>query len=342
MLLTQKFHSLSEIDPEFVPALEALMHEHCVNFATWQEIEKASPKDETFCYWLFFGPTQNSPVGIAQAIFKKVDTDRVLPWWKKLSRLVDSSSDHWKSARFQLCDGNEGGALFDPRFARTGRDKLQEVIKELEERVDVMALSLVSAGTPVTHRPSWKEITADHQRQWTALLPLERKSRDYQDYLGALAPAQAQTTKASWKKLHKDSQVSLGDYPTRAARAELLRACPDTDTGLLERFGGGLLTFEKDQKLLGVVHYQEGQQGVLFIEPAPFEPQGAELVADDLYVQYGILKGHELPSVRKIVVCRQGRPLKLEHPGEISFFQELGFATKPVFEGHWSRSEYVE
>jgi hypothetical protein len=78
MLITQRFHSLKEIDSEFIPALELLMQEYSQNFQAWVEKEEKSPIDITFNYWLFFGPTQNSPVGIAQVMLGKVNLDNHL------------------------------------------------------------------------------------------------------------------------------------------------------------------------------------------------------------------------------------------------------------------------
>jgi hypothetical protein len=342
MLLTQKFHSLNEIDPEFIPAIEQLMHEHCVDFAAWKTLEKETPADETFNYWLFFGPTQNSPVGIAQVAFKKLNTDQYLPWWKKISGVFDKNLSKWKLARWQLCDGADGSALFDQRFARTGKEKLNELFKELEARDDVMAMSITTPHAISPYRPQWLEIPHENKAQWLALVPLERKSRDYQYYLSALPAEDGKTIRDSWKKLHKDSQVIIGDFPTIESRSELYQFCSETDKAALEKFNGGLLTFQKGNQLLGVIHYQEGQQGTFFIEPMPFEAQGEEIVGDNLYVQYGILKAHEISQVRKIIVCRQGRPLRLENNGEAQFFRQQGFITKDVYDIGWSRSDYIK
>jgi hypothetical protein len=342
MLLTQKFHSLNEIDPEFIPAIEILMHEHCVDFKAWKELEKESPVDETFSYWLFFGPTQNSPVGIAQVAFKKIDSAQYLPWWKKITGIFDRKLSQWKLARWQLCDGADGSALFDQRFARTGKEKLNELFKELEVRDDVMAMSITSPQGTNSYRPGWQQIHHENKSQWLALVPLERKSRDYQDYLSALSSEESKTIRDSWKKLHKDSLVIIGDYPTLESRHELYQDCSGSDQSTLDKFTGGLLTFQKGAQLLGVVHYQLGQQGTFFIEPMPFEPQGEEIVVDHLYVQYGILKAHEISAVRKIIVCRSGRPLRLENGNEAKFFLQQGFITKDIHDVGWSRSEYIK
>lgn len=342
MLLTQKFHSLQEIDVEFVPALETLMSDHWVDFAAWKEAETKCPADETFCYWLFFGPTQNSPVGIAQVSYKKIDTAACLPWWKKITGVFDKSLNHWKLARWQLANGSDGPGLFDARFARSGREKLLELIKEIEQREDIMAMTVLSLEGSPSYRPQWNEIFHQAQTQWGVLRPWVREHRAYQDYLAALPAEEAKKIQQSWKKLHRDSAVVLGDFPTLEGRREFLEQCPGLDEGLIAGFPGGLLTFQKDGKLLGFVHYRVGQNGALFVEPVPLEAQGEELVSDQLYVQYALLKSHEMENVRKVIVVRQGGLFRLQDDLEAQFFREQGFAIGTINEHDWSRSPFIQ
>jgi hypothetical protein len=341
MLLTQKFHSLREIDVEFIPAIEALMSQHWVDFSAWKEAEAKSPADETFCYWLFFGPTQNSPVGIAQVSFKKIDTEACLPWWKKITGFFDKSLSHWKLARWQLATGTEGPAVFDPRFARSGREKLHDLIKEIEQREDIMAMTVLSIeGTPV-HKPQWQEIHHQAQTQWSVLRPWVREHRAYQDYLSALPIDEAKKIQQSWKQLHRESGVTLGDFPTLESRRELMEQCPALDEGLIAGFAGGLLTFQKDGKLLGFVHYRPGHKDALFVEPMPLEPQGHELVSDHLYVQYALLKSHE-SEVKNVIVVRQGSLFRLQDDTEAQFFRAQGFTIGLISEHDWSRSPFIQ
>ncbi len=341
MLLTQKFHSLQEIDPEFIPALEMLMHEHWINFAAWKEAEAQGPSDTTFIYWLFFGPTQNSPIGMAQVSLKKINTDTILPWWRKITKMVDKKLDQWKIAHWQLGMGLDGAAVFDQRFARSGQEKLLPLIKELEARDDIMAMSL-SSPLPISHRPAWNDIHHEAVHSWQVLRPWERQHKSYQDYLLSLPAEVAKKIQQSWKRLHKDVLVTLGDFPTIEARQELLTQAPQFDAAMYASLVGGLLTFQKNGQVLGLLHYQESQQGVLFVEPMPLEPQGAELVSDGCYVQYALLKAHELPSVRKVVILRQQMPLRLNTPEESDFFKEHGFPSRQINEHDWSRSAFIK
>jgi hypothetical protein len=343
MLIVQKFHSLKEIDGEFIPAIELLMTDHWVDFNAWLAAEAASPADVTFNYWLFFGPTQNSPVGIAQVSLKKLEVETLLPWWKKLTRLWDKSLDHWKRATWQLALGIDGPAVFDPRFARTGFEKLQELFKEVEAREDVMAVTVLrTSDKSAPAAPSkWSEIHQTKETSWQMLKAWTRSHRHYQDYLADLAPEMGRQIQVAWKTLHKEHQITLGDYPTLESRQDLLIHCPDLDETHIAGFPGGLLTFQKDGVLLGFVHYRAGLGGTLFAEPVPLEISGQELVSDMMYVQYALLKAHENEQARRVIIIRQGAPFRLSDQSEEGFFKDQGFGINLVHEHSWSRSEYV-
>ncbi|MBY0518197.1 MAG: hypothetical protein K2P81_14910 [Bacteriovoracaceae bacterium] len=342
MLLVQKFHSLQEIDPEFIGAIEILMQEHWANFAAWREAESKCPPDETFIYWLFFGPTQNSPIGIAQVSLKKIDAEQFIPWWKKVTGIFDKNLDHWKMARWQLARGIDGAAVFDSRFSRTGKEKLIEVIKEVATRKDVMAMTLLSANGPLAYKPEWPEVFHEAQHSWSVLKPWIRMHKAYQDYLAEMPEQDAKRIQQNWKKLHKEIQVELGDYPTIESREDMYAQFPSFDRTILHEYKGGILTFQKDEHVLGMVRYHEGQKGILFVEPVPLEPQGSEKVVDELYVQYALLKAHELPHIKKMIMVRQGGLFKLNNDAEADFFKSQGFQTNQISEQDWSRSAYLK
>ncbi len=341
MLLTQKFHSLAEIDPEFVSSLELLLHEEWPDFQAWLENEKLSPAEDTYTYWLFFGPTQNAPVGVAQLCLKKLDGSLHQPWWKRAAGVFGVKPDDVRLAVWSLASGGDGPALFDPRFAKSGREKLIGLVKETGAREDVMAISVaLPSGWTAPPRPDWENMPPERRESWQSLRPLERRHKTYQDYLAGLAPDAANEIQRRWKRLHKDSGVSLGDYATPASRAELLKECPQAPADVIDALPGGLLTFQKNGELLGLVHYLEGQANTWFFEPLPLEAQGDETVEDQTYVQYAILKWHEMQGARKLVITRQARPLRLSGPDEALFFTSQGFPVREVEEIHWARDAH--
>lgn len=336
MLLTQKFHSLNEIDPEFIPSLEQLLHEEWPDFNAWKNAEQQSPVDDTFIYWLFFGPTHNAPVGVTQVCLRKINPKKTNSWWRKAFGL---KSQDQRLASWSLGSGTEGPAVFDTRFARTGREKFWQLQKEVEGRPEVMAESIVLPQGWGTPRPDWTEIPTENRDSWQGLRPFEKKHKLYQDYLGTLPQDSRQEIQNAWKKIHKN--VKLGDFPTLNSREDLIKECPYADMKAFENLTGGLLTFQKDDQLLGAVHYQKGQQGTWFFEPIPLEIQGQEIVGDQLYVQYALLKWHETTDARKLVIVRKGQPLRLSSGLEEQFFTTQGFVTRTVEELSWARAADV-
>lgn len=338
MLLTQKFHSLNEIDPEFIGALEHLTHEDWPDFNAWKLAEQNSPIDDTFTYWLFFGPTQNTPVGVTQVRLRKLNPEKTNPWWLKLGKFFGAKPVDHRMAVWELGSGGEGPAVFDARFSKSGREKFWQLYLEVEQRPEVLVESIILPQGWGAPKPVWPELVQDVREVWQALRPLDKKHKLYQDYLGFLdARSEIQT---EWRKLHEKG-IKLGDFPTLGSREELKSECPSADLSQFERFPGGLLTFQFEGKFLGAVHYQKGQAGTWFFEPIPLETQGEELVSDRLYVQYALLKWHEILEARKLVICRHARPLQLKVAAEVQFFVAQGFTTRPMEELTWSRAADV-
>jgi hypothetical protein len=340
MLLTQKFHSLKEIDQEFIPALEALMHEHQKSFAQWLSWEEQTPEDITFCYWLFFGPTQNSPVGIAQVQFTKVDTQNHLPWWKQFQGFFDKKLSHWKKATWRLGSGLDGAALFDVRYQRSGKEKLNSILEEVFNRPDVIKVELELPSSIEIVRPKWQEIYHESHDSYLVLKAFNRDHKNYQDYLESLPSSISTQIKASWKELHKTNKITLGDYATIADRRELFDSCPDFDPTELVPLDGGILSFQKNQNVLGVVHYYLGNNETLFIEPITFEVAGEEIVPEELYIQYGLIKTHEMSAVKKVMILQNGAPLRLIDREQAEFFQDQGFLFQKIQTASWCKTPY--
>jgi hypothetical protein len=315
------------------------MHEHGLNFDEWIKREEKAPAEVTFNYWLFFGPTQNSPIGLAQLQLTDINAKDYLPWWKQGIGLFSSKPLKWKTALWRLGAGIDGAALFDTRYQRSGRDKFLEVFREVNSRPEVVKVELELSDSFAVERPQWPEIFQEQHATKFVLKSFQRQKKNYQDYLENLPPEEAKHFLSSWKNLHKKLEVSLGDYPTIASRADLLKACPKFDPTLLVDLSGGILTFERGQDVLGFVHYQVGTHGVLFMEPFPLEPQGQEMVTDDMYLQYGLLKAHELDTIKKVMVWQKGGPMVIDQ-GQAKFFQQLGFQIQKILQASWCRTPY--
>jgi hypothetical protein len=334
MLIVQKFHSIHEIDPEFIPNIELLLQEEIPHFDSLVAQHDQAPADEVFTYFLFFGPTQNTPIGMAQLSLKQIPSKKFLPWWKKL---MFWKKDHlqWKQATWKVAYTGLGTGVFDQRFSRSGKEKIFQLINEYHSRPDVMANNFLSIKDVAEQQIPWKDASTWNKESYV-LEPLSKSSKTYQDYLASLDPEIAKQIKTSWKDLHKNSEIKLGDYPSIAdAPANL-----PIEASVLERwkkYGAAVLTFERDDSILGCLLFMSGKNGNVFFEPFLFEPDGDPVVDEELYTQYALLKFFEMPQAKKFHLMKFGQKLVFEDKSDMLFLQNQGFGTKTLSEQFYSR-----
>lgn len=330
--MVQKFHSIHEIDTEFIPNIEVLLQEDVASFATLVQRHDGAPEGCVFTYFLFFGPTQNTPIGFAQLALKPVPN--LLPWHKKL-KFWNKDHLHWKQVTWEIGDGSSGLCVFDPKYARSGKDKIQELIKEYEKRPDIMAEELYCLKGLQEFSIGWTE-----ENKWSkeayVLEPLPKAFKTYEDYLKSLDKEVRDHVKQSWKNLNQKGQIELGDYPSPLETPKTL-PIPSAQIDIWAKWGAQVLTFEKDLKVLGCLLVLKGKNGNVFFEPFPFEPEGEELVNDELYTQYALLKFFEMQDARKCHLMKFGSKLVFEDRNDLKFFQSQGFQLKTVVRQFQSR-----
>ncbi len=334
MLIVQKFHSIHEIDPEFISNIETLLQEDVASFDTLVQRHDLAPDTDRFTYFLFFGPTQNAPVGFAQMCLRTIPSKDFLPWHKKL-KFWDKEYTHWKQITWQVGDGSAGMCVFDPRFARTGREKVIKLIQEYEQRSDVLAHNFFFLKGLQDFPAPWKE-TPCFTKESFVLEPLIKSAKSYQDYLKTLNPEVQGFIKKSWKELHAKGEIDLGDYPNPKETPKTL-PIPEEQLNIWEKWGAQVLTFEKDLKVLGCLLVLKGKNGNVFFEPFPFEAENEALVNDELYTQYALLKFFEMPDARKCHMMKFGAKLVFDNKDDLQFFKEQSFQYKTVTQHFYSR-----
>lgn len=327
MILVQRFHSIHDIDPEFITNLESLLMEDFPSFDTMLERHDGAPESDVFIYFLFFGPTQNTPIGFSQVCLRKIPHEGLVPWWRKLM-FWNKDYLHWKQAIWKVADGNTGYFVFDPKFSRTIKEKVQELVAEVQKRDDVKAQHIYYLKGLQDFQLSWQPI-AEKTEESYVLEPLVKAYKSYEDYLGSLPKEVSTQIKNGWMTLHKKNEVKLGDYPTVTDLPKGL----ELDPSLVEKWkklGAQVLTFERDQHVLGCLIVLKGKGGNVFIEPLPFEPEDKMTVSDELYTQYAILKFYELANARKCHMLKSGTKLVFKEREDLRFFLDQGFQQKMV------------
>lgn len=334
MLMVQKFHSIHEIDPEFIPNIEVLLQEDLASFETLVQRHDGAPDGHVFTYFLFFGPTQNTPIGFAQLCLKPVPSSDLLPFHKKI-KFWNKDHLHWKQATWEIGDGSSGLCVFDPKFSRSGRDKIQELIREYESRADIIAQELYCLKGLQDFPMAWKP-----EHTWSkeayVLEPMNKAFKTYQDYVESLAPDLTQYVKRVWKDLNRKGEIKLGDYPTPSETPTTL-PIDSKQLDVWSKWGAQVLTFEKDLKVLGCLLVLKGKNGNVFFEPFPFETEEDAVVSDELYTQYALLKFFEMPDARKCHLMKFGAKLVFEDKEDLKFFQSQGFQLKTVVRQFQSR-----
>lgn len=337
MIIVQKFHSLHEIDPEFIPNLEMLLKEEVPNFHFIERAQDGSPVTDLFTYFLFFGPTQNTPIGFGQVCLRSVPWENYLSFWERLWKKIcfwNKDHLHWREAIWNVFGGNSGVSLFDPKFARSGMEKMQEIIQEYEVRTDIVAHDIHTLkgfqhyrlnASPVVTRPRY------------VLESLPKSAKSYEDYLSGLKSVTKKEIKGEWKRLRDAGNLSMGDYPLPAE--DLVVPFTKEELLLWESWNASILTFERDKKILGCVLMVPGKDGNYFFEPFPFESSEDAVVNDQMYIQYALLKFHDVKEARRCHIFRSGAKLTFTDKNELDFFTHQGFQTKEISEVFYSRLE---
>ncbi len=337
MIIVQKFHSLHEIDPEFIPNLEMLLKEEVPNFHFIERAQDGSPETDLYTYFLFFGPTQNTPIGFGQVCLRSVPSDNYLSFWQKLWKKIcfwNKDHLHWREAIWNVFGGNSGVSLFDPKFTRSGMEKMQEIIHEYEPRTDIVAHDIHILKGFQTYKLKDSQPVILRQRHVLESLPKSAKS--YEDYLNALGSETKKEIKNEWKKLRADN-LDVGDYPLPAE--DLVIPFTKEELALWESWNATILTFEKNKKILGCVLMVPGKDGNYFFEPFPFERSEDATVSDQMYIQYALLKFHDVKEARRCHIFKSGGKLTFTDKNELDFFTQQGFQAKEISEVFYSRLE---
>lgn len=335
MLIVQKFHSIHEIDPEFIPSLETLLEEDMVNFNHLVRLHDQSPSSYFFTYFLFFGPTQNSPIGLAQVCLKLIPSKNYLPWFSAL-KFWNKDHKHWKQATWEIAEGQSGLCVFDQKYSRSGKEKVQQILDEYVNRDDIQAFELYCLKGQQEF--NFKNFTNNSLKELFTLAPFSKKVQTYQDYLENLSQDVRNSIKESWSELHKKFKVQLGDSDLDQNFSSKLPVDEKIFQGWIQD-KAQILTFEKDQKILGCIIVLKGKNGNIFFEPVPFEPQSESIVSDVIYIQYALIKFFDISGAKKFHLLKSGMKIILEEKKDLDFFHTQGFESRTILKKFTSKLE---
>jgi hypothetical protein len=201
MIITQKYHSIKEIDLEFIPGLEQLLSDCIPSFAWLKDFEQNAPSNIHFIYYLFFGDGHNSPVGFAQMLIENPD-DQNKPsfftnFFKKKTLPIAQKKAKW------LVPGTYQEALVvEPRYKRLALNKAAMLFEEVAQREDILSQHFCLADV-YNDLPSKLSSNMLFTQERIICDTLTKNQKDYQDYLRSLDAEIAKSIMAKWKDLHK-------------------------------------------------------------------------------------------------------------------------------------------
>jgi hypothetical protein len=204
MIITQKFHSVHEIDEEFIPTLEELLGGQVPSFDWIKSYEDQSPESTHFTYYLFFGNKHNSPIGYAQMALRPQEAPKT-PWWKKIFGTKQTAAENYKSVEWNLFNRCEG-IVFEPRYIKPGMLKAQELFQEYQTRSDIGAQIININEHHSVARPT------ENFEVCPSFLTFIKSCENYQEYINQLGQHNKEFVEALWREGNK--VYSIGEYPS--------------------------------------------------------------------------------------------------------------------------------
>lgn len=172
-MLVQKYHSVHEIDEEFLPGIEDLLEGELSSFEEFAYWSKKAPENVHYNIFLFFNPVKNTPVGLAMLQMIKIEDAK-----KSIFRLKPKSEQkiylNWK------IPGLTGrGILYHPLFEEEVMAEFLKVKEKFESRENVIHEEIVTDSEVLV-----KSLKGSHQiyPSHSSHVPLVKVHAKVEDY----------------------------------------------------------------------------------------------------------------------------------------------------------------
>ncbi len=304
MIITQKYNSAEDIDPEFIPSLEALL-ENCIpSFDLIKSYEKAASENIHFAYYLFFGNTTNAPIGFAQIQIEKNKVEKKSFFGKFLKEnKLDPKND--KHLKWSIPGSLKEGIVFDPRFIKHACNKANKIFNDYLERKDIHTQELV-------YSQAYEELGFEQgkqkgqNKQLTTLDVFIKNKNSYEDFMSDLPFDIQKLIKTSWRMIQADLKLKMGEYSSfkdifsykkqGAAQYKNLKTKPIFLKYLNMESNIEFLTLESDQEVETIVAFTKGSGNHAFYEVLYISDHVPEFIAH----QMAMLKFFERENLDKL------------------------------------------
>jgi hypothetical protein len=324
MMITQKYHSALDIDPEFIPSLEKLLSDCVPSFEWIKNYETASPKETNFTYYLFFGSKHNRPVGFAQIAIEQSKAHKSKESFIK--KFFNKTAEKIKKANWQMPGSLKEGVIFDPMYSKLAIEKTEKIFNEFSKREDIQLQSLrfSKAYADISNTVGFK---SNLKNEKTIPDTLVKNQASYEDYLNSLSTEVKSEIQSNWKSVHKN-KLKLGEYTNfkevfayrenGAATYKSLKT--DSKISKYIKEDSQYLTIENEESILAILFFIKGHGHHSFFD---FIKLNDEL--DDILLnQYAIMKFYEKEDSNRLHLLLSKDNLEL--------FKKQGFTTRDQIE----------
>lgn len=326
MIITQKFNSVDEIDPEFIPSLEELLCEQIPHFDLIKKYERSRNDETRFNYFLFFGNQTNSPIGFAQIEVEKNRDHKQTFMERFLSRGNILKPDLFENhVRWLIPGSAKEGVVFNPKYIRHAAVKASKIFQDFLKRPDVhtqeLYFSTAYDDLANSLTDSYTEKSSDDV--YDALI---KNKSSYAEFIDSLGLDTSKQIKRAWRYAQKELQFKVGEYldfremfeykKKGALQYKGLKSHPRLDIHVSDSGRTKFITFEDAHEIKSIVIYISGISGHSFYDIFALDDSIPEI----LQHQQAIMQFFEDDQASKLHY--------LESSSSSEILKDLGFTFK--------------
>ncbi len=217
MLFVQTYYSISEIDKEFIPALDELLKREELTTAQLESFEFKEEKETVFLYHLFFCSEHNNPIGIFLLQLVPVAPAFYLPFFKSI--LPKNKKAYALIA--ELPSLNHASFLFYPQYQSEGERYIGDIIKAIRSKRQIVAetWNFLTPNSEIEFKINASSLHLNHEK--ITNFKLEHRFSSYESYIENLAPEVQHFLKNVWKNIYRNPDLELTENELENSQLQL-------------------------------------------------------------------------------------------------------------------------
>ena len=325
MLITQKYHSASEIDPEFIPSLESLLCNCVPSFDLIKNFEENSPKNTHFHYYLFFSDKHNSPIGFTQVAIEQKNSN------KKKFNFFKKPEPKSKLATWKVPGCYQEALVVEPRYKTQALYNASKLFQEFNEREDILCQTFRFGQI---HEDVTKSFITEFNRPKETIIAdtLVKNQSNYQDYLQSLDQTTYKLIRNNWKSLHQNEIHMNGNqdfkelFAYKKDGAKLYKQLKsDFKVKQYTKLNTQYFSLEHNDQLLAIIFLIKGYGHHYFYDYITLDQD----IAQEVFHQMAIMNFYEIKDSDRLHL--------LFNPDNHEYFSKVGFTSRRQVELTYSK-----